>query len=164
MLWLYQIFIWITWQGALCSQPSGRRTVQIPTMDDCRRQARNEDEHREVEDEKEASVLMRNFDFIYLEYFTGNVVALLLAISLSLSHKHADSHTHTHARTHAHTHTYNRHLCLSLRVVLTNQLCPRAALASSCSFCLAVFWFVSASLWPPPPPRTACACHGRKSH
>lgn len=127
MLWLYQIFIWITWQGALCSQPSGRRTVQIPTMDDCRRQAQNEDEHREVEDKKEASVLMRNFDFIYLEYFTGNVVALLLAISLSLVlHTSTQTHTHTqtHARTHAHTHTYNRHLCLSLRVVLTNQLCP----------------------------------------
>lgn len=75
-------------------------------MDDCRRQAQNEDEHREVEDKKEASVLMRNFDFIYLEYFTGNVVALLLAISLSLSHKHADSHTHTDARTHTRTHPH----------------------------------------------------------
>lgn len=101
-------------------------------------------------------VLIRNFDFIYLEYFTGNVVALLLSLSVSLlCCTQARRLTHTHARTHPHTHTYNRHLCLSLRVVLTNQLCrpppPPPPLSSSCSFCLVVLWFVSASLWPPSP-------------
>lgn len=65
-----------------------------------------------MEDEKEASVLMRNFDFIYLEYFTGNVVALLLSISLPrVTHKHADSHTRTHARTHTPTRTTDICVC-----------------------------------------------------
>lgn len=110
ILWLYQIFIWITWQGALCSHPSVRRSVQIPTMDDCRRQARNEDEHtrwrRWLRGSPHTKFWFYLFRIFHWQRSRPSSISLCLSVVL-----HADSYTRTHAHTHTRTRTTDICVC-----------------------------------------------------
>lgn len=108
ILWLYQIFIWITWQGALCSHPSVRRSVQIPTMDDCCRQARNEDEHTRWRRWLRGSTKFWFYLFRIFHWQRSCPSSISLCLSVVL---HADSHTRTHAHTHTRTRTTDICVC-----------------------------------------------------